>query len=290
MTGFGRGDATGERAVVSVEARSVNHRHLDVAFKMPRALHALESDARQLVQRRLERGRVDVHVSVTPAVAQASQELTVDVALARQYVTLGQRLAEELGLDPLANLEWILERPGVVGVADATVLAPDAVKPLLAEALRAALDELNARREAEGSALAEQLRTLHEALVTEVSRMAACAPAAVARREARLRERLAALLSDATIDEGRLLAEVAIWAEKTDVAEELTRLHVHLEHFALMLKEGGALGRPLDFLSQEMHREINTIAAKADDLELSQSAIAAKGMLEKVREQAQNLE
>jgi len=115
-------------------------------------------------------------------------------------------------------------------------------------------------------------------------------PAAVARREARLRERIRALLGETPIDQARILGEVAIWAEKTDVREELTRLRAHLEQCALVLAQGGAVGRPLDFLIQELNREVNTIASKADDLEVSQAALAAKGLIEKMREQVQNLE
>jgi uncharacterized protein (TIGR00255 family) len=290
MTGFGRADVPGERVVLSVEARSVNHRHLDITFKMPRVLHALESDARRIVQERIERGRVEVHVSMAPVGGLPAQMLTVDVPLARQYVDVGRRLAGELGLESPVKLEWILDRPGVVRTEDPEALATDTVEPLFREALTRALTELSVRRETEGEILAAALRTLHESLVAALTSMASRAPESTARREGRLRERLWSLLAETAVDETRILAEVAIWAEKTDITEELTRLRAHLEQFALMLKEGGALGRPLDFLIQEMNREINTIAAKADDLALTQAAVAAKGLLEKVREQAQNLE
>ena len=274
MTGFGRAQVAGDKALVSVEARSVNHRHLDIALKLPR-LAALESNARRLIQERLERGRIDVSVSVTPVAGEASQQVLIDAPLARAYAEAGRRLAVELALSEAATLEWILEQ---------------ALWPTLEDALAKALAELIERREAEGEALAGALRTLHETLVLEVERITARVPVATARRQERFRERFTALLGTHAFDESRVLTEVAIWAEKTDIAEELTRLRAHLEQFALMLKDGGPVGRPLDFLIQEMNRELNTIASKADDLELSQSAIAAKGLLEKVREQVQNLE
>ena len=131
---------------------------------------------------------------------------------------------------------------------------------------------------------------LHEQLVGEVERMAARVPEALARHQTRLRERLRALLGEVTLDEGRLAMEVALWAEKTDISEELARLKAHLEQSLKLLREGGSIGRTLDFLIQEMNREVNTVASKADDLDLSQAAIAAKGILEKLREQIQNLE
>jgi uncharacterized protein (TIGR00255 family) len=141
-----------------------------------------------------------------------------------------------------------------------------------------------------GAALAVELRALHASLAATVEQVAARLPVALARRTERLRERMRALLGDALVDEGRLATEVAVWAERTDIGEELARLRAHLEQFALTLDKGGPVGRPFDFLLQEMNREVNTVAAKADDLDLSQAAIAAKGVLEKLREQVQNLE
>jgi uncharacterized protein (TIGR00255 family) len=290
MTGFGRAQVAGETIAISVEIRSVNHRHLDVALKLPRGLAPLESEARRLIQAKLERGRVDVAVAMTPVPGEVAAHVLLDVPLARAYLDLGRRLAAELAILTSPTLEWLLERPGVLRVEEPEPQAAETVWPLLEHALAAALAELIARREAEGEALAADLRRLHEALVQEVAHMLARAPSAEARRHGRLRERLQALLDGRPFDEARVLTEVAIWAEKADISEELTRLRAHLEQMALMLKDGGAVGRPLDFLIQEMNREANTVAAKADDLELSQSAIAAKGLLEKVREQVQNLE
>ena len=290
MTGFGRAEVAGERVVVAVEAKSVNHRHLDVVFKMPRSLNALETEARRLVQERLERGRVEVHVSVTPTASTVSRNVTLDVPLARAYVDVGRRLGDELAMPDGPSLAWVLERPGVVRLEDAEALPAEDEWPVVAEALRQSVADLLARRETEGEALAAHLRTLHEALIAEVERVASRLPAAAARREERLRERIQRLVGEAAFDQTRVLTEVAIWAEKSDIAEELARLGSHLEQFALMLKDGGAIGRPLDFLIQELNREINTIGSKADDVEISQAVMAAKGILEKVREQVQNLE
>src|SRR5205809_302960 len=211
MTGFGRAEASGESIAVTVEARSVNHRHLDVALRLPRAFAPPERAARP---------------------------------------------------------PW----------------------PLLAEALGRALDELVARRTAEGDRLADALRTLHAELTAAVAAVAARAPVTAARREERLRERLRVLLAETAIDEARIVTEAAIWADKSDVTEELARLRAHLAEFTLLLDKGGPVGRPLDFLLQELNREVNTVASKADDLEMSQAALAAKGVLEKIREQVQNLE
>jgi uncharacterized protein (TIGR00255 family) len=184
----------------------------------------------------------------------------------------------------------VLERPGVVELTDAPPVAPAAVWPLVAEAVSRALDELIDRRGTEGAALVSELRALGGALGASLDQMTARAPVASARREERLRERMAALLAGVDVDESRIATEVAVWATKTDVTEELARLRVHLEEFGLMLDKGGSVGRQFDFLIQEMNREVNTVASKADDLDLSQAALGAKGLLEKIREQVQNLE
>jgi uncharacterized protein (TIGR00255 family) len=290
MTGFGRGEASGESIAVTVEVRSVNHRHLDIAVRLPRALAALELDVRRLVQGRLERGRVDIAVQLTPLTGAATQRVQVDAALAREYVARARALAMELGLDGAPNLAWLLEQPGVVRLEDPEPIEPAAPWPLLAEALGRALDELVARRTAEGDRLAEALRTLHAELTTNVQLVAVRAPATTARREDRLRDRLRALLAETAIDQSRIVTEAAVWADKSDVTEELARLRAHLAEFTLLLDKDGPVGRPLDFLIQELNREINTVASKADDLEMSQAALAAKGVLEKIREQVQNLE
>jgi uncharacterized protein (TIGR00255 family) len=291
MTGFGRAEVPGDRVAAAVEAKSVNHRHLDVVIKMPRAFSAFESEARRLVQERLDRGRVEIHVSITPTAARSAHSVNLDVPLARAYAEIAYRLGDELTMTGGPSLSWILERPGVVRLEEAEEMRPGEEDwPVVAEALRKAVAELQARRETEGEALAAQLRSLHEALVAEVGRIAARLPEVAARREERFRERVQKLAGEIGVDQSRILTEIAVWAEKSDVAEELARLGSHLEQFALMLKDGGAIGRPLDFLIQELNREVNTIGSKADALEISQSVMAAKGILEKVREQVQNLE
>jgi len=293
MTGFGRAEVRGDTLVVSVEARSVNHRHLDVGLRLPRALAAMELDARRLVAGRLERGRVDVTVQVAPVSAQFTQRVLVDAALAREYVARARTLGVELAdLDVRGDvaLDWVLERPGVLRLEEPE--PADAVVPwaMLEQALGRALDELVERRVAEGQRLAHELRTLHSELATIVEAMATRAPAGVRRREERLRERLASLLGASGVDEARILTEAAVWSDKADIAEELTRLRAHLAELALVLDKDGPVGRSLDFLLQELGREVNTVASKADDLELSQAALAGKGLLEKMREQVQNLE
>src|SRR6266550_4338821 len=185
MTGFGRAEVSGESNAVTVEARSVNHRHLDVALRLPKSLASLELDARRLVQNRLERGRVDVNVQLRPLAGAATQRVQVDATLAREYVARARALAMELGLEGAPNLAWVLERPGVVRLEEPEPVEPAAPWALLAEALGRALDELVARRSAEGDRLADALRTLHAELTAAVAAVAARAPVTAARREER---------------------------------------------------------------------------------------------------------
>jgi uncharacterized protein (TIGR00255 family) len=290
MTGYGRAEVSGARLALSVECKSVNHRHLDIALKLPRALGALEADARRLIQSAVARGRIDVSVSLNPIEAGSLTSLSVDVAVARGYVEVARQLAEELNLQGGPTLGWLLEQPGVIAREAEPVLSAEETWPLLEQATSRALVELQVRREAEGAALAKDLLAFHEGLSAHVEAIAARAPAAMERRAVRLRARIQALLGESVLDEGRLATEVAMWAEKTDISEELARLRAHLDQFALLLQVDGSVGRTVDFLAQEMNREVNTVGSKADDLEISQAVIAAKSLLEKLREQAQNIE
>jgi uncharacterized protein (TIGR00255 family) len=291
MTGFGRAEGASDAFLVTVEARSVNHRHLDVALRLPRALAALEAQLRKLVASRLDRGRVDVSVQLAPHPERAAPRVVVDPVLARDYTAQARALGRELGLTADVSLAWLLDRPGVLTVVEELEPPePTALWPVLEDAASRAIALLIIQRATEGTALGAELRALLADFEQEVERAAAHAPAAAARREERLRERLRALVSDLGIDESRILIEAAAWAEKTDVTEELTRLRAHLTQVRAMLEKGGPVGRQLDFVIQELGREINTLGSKADDLDVSQAVIAAKGLLEKMREQIQNLE
>ena len=290
MTGYGRAEIAGARLSLSVECKSLNHRHLDVALKLPRALSSLELDARRVIQGVVHRGRVEVTVSVAPADGAPASGLAVDMAQARAYVAVARRVGDDLKLGGELQLQWLLEQPGVLSREEQTSLSPEDGWPLLHDALTKALGELRARREAEGAALGHELHVLLATLGEHVGVMVGRGPAALERKQQRLRERVQALLGSQPLDEGRLATEVAMWAEKSDITEEVARLHAHMGEFTRLLDEGGPVGRTLDFLIQEMNREVNTVGAKADDLELSQAAIAAKSTLEKLREQVQNIE
>jgi len=290
MTGYGRAEATGPRTILTVECKSVNHRHLDVSLKLPRGLGGFESDARRLIQAAVQRGRIDVSATVTPAEGTVLNPLTVNIAQAREYADAARKLADALDLADGPSLGWVMGQSGVLTREEQTPLPPEDAWTLLERALSAALAELVERRETEGTALAQELAGLGSVLAGYVDTVARRAPAAVERRAARLRERMQAMLAGVELDPVRLATEVAVWADKTDVSEELARLRAHLAQLTALLAGDGPVGRMLDFLIQEIHREVNTIGSKADDLEISQAVIAAKSALEKMREQVQNLE
>ena len=290
MTGFGRAEVSTDLCSITVEARSVNHRHLDPSIRLPRALAGFEPGVRRALGQRLERGRVDVNVQLGPGTGSSAQRIVVDTALASEYADRARTLATELGLSGDVSLEWLLGRGGVIRTEEAEPADGEALGPILETALGRALEALVEQRTIEGAALEAALRALAVELTRHVEMLAVRAPAGAARREQRLRERIKGLIEVANIDETRILTEAAMWAERSDVTEELARLRSHLDQLGGILDKGGPVGRPLDFLLQELNREVNTVASKADDLELSQTAIAAKGVLEKMREQVQNLE
>jgi uncharacterized protein (TIGR00255 family) len=290
MTGYGRAEMASPRLSLSVECKSLNHRHLDIALKLPRTLSALELDARRIIQAAVQRGRIEISVSVAPVEGAPSTNLVVNLPQARAYVDVARRLGDHLKLGGELALQWLLEQPGVISREEQTPVSTEEGWPLLHDGLAKALAELCGRREAEGAALDKELRALLATMGEHVGVVAARGPLALERKQQRLRERIQALLAGTPLDEGRLATEVAMWAEKSDVTEELARLRSHMGEFARLLDEGGAVGRTLDFLIQEMNREVNTVGSKADDLELSQAAIAAKSTLEKLREQVQNIE
>jgi uncharacterized protein (TIGR00255 family) len=290
MTGYGRAESTGARTLLTVECKSVNHRHLDVSLKLPRVLVAFEADARRLIQASVQRGRVDVSTTVTTAEGTVLNPLTVNVAQAREYADAARRLSEALDLSDGPSLGWVMGQPGVLTREEQVALSADEAWPLLEKALAGALAMMVERRETEGAALARELTGLRAVLTDHVDAVARRVPAAVERRAARLTERMRAMLDGAELDQARLAAEVAVWADRTDVSEELARLRAHLTQLAALLDGDEPVGRTLDFLIQEINREVNTIGSKADDLEISQAVIAAKATLEKMREQVQNIE
>lgn len=290
MTGRGTGAAAGRLARVEVELSSVNRKQLDVDVGLPRFLAAYESRVLETVQGRLSRGRVSGDVRVTWAEAAQAAGAKVDLGLARAAVGALRAAAKKLDLPDDLKASALLALPGLVafehGERDL-----EALWPTVRQALEAALAKLQAMRKKEGAALGRDLRMRLGILRKLAREIAARAPGVAETYRANLLKRIAAALpgSDLAADD-RLLKEVALFADKADVTEELVRIDSHFRQAEDALKAGGVVGRALDFLVQEMGREINTIGSKANDAEIARRVVAAKAELERFREQVQNVE
>ncbi|WP_238392628.1 YicC/YloC family endoribonuclease [Paenibacillus antri] len=288
MTGYGHDSRSAGNLTFTVDMRSVNHRYSEVACRLPREWSHMEDRLRRLVLARVKRGRVDVSVTVERA-ADAPRQAAVDWALASAYVDAARQLAERFSLsDGRPSARELLAAPGVWRVAEDA--PPDDAGDRLLECAESALAQLVAMREAEGRYLAEDAAGKLTAVGAAVERMRALAPAVADEYRERLRERIASALGAAPVDEQRLAAEIAYFAERSAIDEELTRLGSHAAQFAELLTSGEPVGRKLDFLLQEMNREANTIGSKANHAALSALAVDVKAELEKLREQSQNFE
>lgn len=298
MTGFGRASLTHGDSTYVVEIRAVNHRYLDLKIRLPRELASLEPGVRAAVTQRIARGRVDVNVGTggdddTPR----AHAVAVDQALARSVLRAHQALAAQLGIPLRLDTGDLCAVPGVLVPVVEEVGGPELAAAVLA-GVGSAADALVAMRLAEGVALAAELGRRLDAVAELRGRIAERAPEQGRlyrlRVEARLRELLATL--DVAADQSRILHEVGIFAERVDIAEEVARLDSHVAQARGWLSGGEpvaseeGVGRRMDFLCQEMHREANTIGSKIQDLELSQRVIALKAELERLREQVQNVE
>lgn len=291
MTGYGRGEATGDGLTITVELRSVNNRYLDCSVKMPRAYIFAENSLKERVQARVGRGKVDLFVG---AVHTAGDDLavTVNEPLARAYMdalgTLGalgagSPIRREYSVTDLARF------PDVLTVEKKEEDA-EGVKALLLRALDAALDDFDTMREREGAKLAEDILGRAETISQLTGKVEERAPVLAGEYRARLTAKLQEVLGNTQIDENRILTEAAIYADKVAVDEETVRLRSHLSQLHQMLEQGGAVGRKLDFLIQEFNREANTIGSKCNDTELARVVVDIKAEIEKIREQVQNLE
>jgi uncharacterized protein (TIGR00255 family) len=287
MTGFGGATSFEADVQVRVEARSVNHRYLQLKVKLPPDLSALEGDIEAAVRKVLERGAVTLSVSVEGG---ASAAVRIDRELAQRYLTEVEALAQSLGLEGRPRLETILGLPGVVGtLADPGLRERES--RLLRSAVSEALADLVAMREREGAALEEDLRANAAAVAREAARIEKRMPKVVREHHKKLRQRMQELLGGQTkLGPSELPRELALLADRMDVGEELARLASHLGQWTGLLDKGGAIGRQLDFLVQEMLREANTIGSKCNDAEVAHSVVEVKTRIERLREQVQNVE
>lgn len=288
MTGFGRGSADGADFQLSVEISSVNRKQLDIGVTLARDLQSLEPVVRKLVQQSADRGRITAKV-VVERVAGNDCQVKTDTELFGQYQRALAELLATNERDVKLDAGEILRLPGVLTVEEASADADDLTAPLEA-ATRQAIDVWNAMRATEGKHLADDLRRRLQVVAAEVAAIADRSPEVVSYYRNVLQERIANAEVDVPLDDPRLVTEVALFADRCDISEETTRLRSHFEKFTALLEGTDPCGRPIDFLLQEMHREVNTIGSKANDAQIAQSVVTCKTELEKIREQVQNIE
>ena len=287
MTGYGRGDADYAGAKFSVELNSVNRKQSDIVMNLPRDLAALEPRIRQAINEKISRGRMNVLVVMHQGENGAA--LALDTALARSYHDAMLTLQKELSAPGEITIGTILQAPGVMRSPEQSIDADEAW-PVVQRALGTALSELIKMREREGKHLAKDLIHRLKTLRAEIKEIRKLYPDVVKKYRAVLRERLEKAGLDLPLDDERLLKEVTIFADRSDISEELTRLESHLAQFAHHLRKNEPVGRTLEFITQEIFRELNTLGAKSNDAGISQHVVACKSELEKIREQIQNLE
>lgn len=290
MTGHGRGESVQGGFKVTVEVASVNRKQSEIAVHLPREIEALEPRVREEANQRVSRGRLTVKVSTHAAEGAGTGRFRLNVPLAKAYARELGRLSKELKLAGPITLDTLVRAPGVLQTGD-DLADCDASWPPVRKALDKALSALVKMREREGAHLAKDLRQRIALIRQSVERVKKQAPEVLTRFREQLRERVRnAGLETPPVDDERLLKEIVFFADRSDISEELTRLESHFQQFEDCLKSPEPVGRTLDFLSQEMGREINTIGAKANDSVISREVVILKSELEKFREQVQNVE
>ena len=289
MTGYGRARETLNKRDITVEVRSVNNRYLDCTVKMPRMYAFAEDAVKQLVQKRVSRGKVDVFVTVDASAADVAK-VTVNRELAAQYAAALGELAELCG--PTAyklTPETLARFPDVLTVTKADEDL-ESVSADLCAVLEEALEAYNAMRAVEGKKLAEDIANRLDAIEAYTGQVEQRSPQTVAEYRAKLTARMQEVLQSATVDPQRILTEAAIYADKVAVDEETVRLRSHVAQLRTMLQSDEPMGRKMDFLIQEVNRESNTIGSKCSDVAIAQVVVGLKAEVEKMREQVQNVE
>ena len=288
MTGFGKGEYKADGIEISVEVKTVNNRYLDVVIKSPKIFNAYEEIIRSAVRERITRGHLDVFVNYIDK-RERPKSLYVDAGAAAGYCAAAKKLKDLFpGLADDFTLTALMRSPDVVRQEE-TQGADEALLSALQAALCKALDNLNAMRKKEGEKLSDDMLSRMDAVEKLVDEISARAPLVAAQYKSKLEERMKEILNGAAYDEARLLTEVAVFTDKANIDEELTRLRSHIAQFRNICREE-RVGRKLDFLLQEFNRECNTVCSKSNDLKVTDCGLALKNEIEKIREQVQNVE
>lgn len=288
MTGFGRCEIAENNRKFTVEMKSVNHRYLDVNIKMPKKLNFFESAIRSELKNYISRGKVDIFITYEDF-SENNSSVRYNKELAEEYLTYLRKMAEDFGLDDDIRVSTLSKYPEIFTMEEQTVDEDELWKELQ-KVIQGASEMFVQTRIVEGEHLRDDLIEKLDGMLKLVDFISERSPQIITEYKNKLEEKVRELLADTAVDEGRLLTEVTIFADKVCVDEEIVRLRSHIETTKKTLMDGGSIGRKLDFIAQEMNREANTILSKANDLEISNCAIELKTEIEKVREQIQNIE
>lgn len=288
MTGFGRSKSEDGGRRLTVEIKSVNHRFLDINIRMPRTLLFAEDNIRGLIKKKLSRGRVDIFINYTEVLGE-DKKAVVDIGLFRSYIKAAREAAALAGVNDDLALSHIIKIPDIISVeeepADEYLL-----KDILSQAVNGAVDALIDMRSREGAELKKSIEECIETLSGVCEKIEERNIRIAGEYADKLKKRVNELLLGFDIDEARFATEVALMADRADITEETVRLRAHIGQIEQTLQGGGAAGRKLDFLVQELNREINTIGSKSYDTGISGLVVEAKSLIEKIREQIQNIE
>ena len=290
MTGFGDARLQDERLSASVEVRAVNNRYLKVMIKCPEVYAGLEGDIERTVRDSISRGTVNVAVRVDRL--WSADEFALNAVALKSYWSQLQAAARELSAPPPAEMGYLLMAPGVVAGETARSVDLKADGEIIQKLLKQALDKLHGFRVDEGRSMERELNENVREIATRLVEVQKLAPQVVSEYRAKLLERVRQLLADSGVPvaEPDLIREVSIFSDRSDINEEITRLRSHLDQFAAFVREPASAGRKLDFLSQEMNREVNTIGSKANNVEIARCVVEMKAAIEKIREILQNVE
>ena len=288
MTGYGRGEAQGLSKQFTVEIKSVNHRYLEVFIRQPRQYAMLEENIRRFVQKFIQRGRVDVFIKVEE-LGEQKPEIKVDKEIAVAYYESLKDLADNLQISPDINVFQLVSLPEVIKLEEVEEDL-EQVWQILQKALIQGLEQLVEMRKTEGESLKNDLLKRIDLLQKLSEQIYQRSPLVVEEYRQKLQNRIKELLTDYELDEQRLNQEIVYFADKSNITEEIIRLRSHFQQFTKSMALDEPVGRKLDFLVQEMNREMNTIGSKANDMEIGQLVVEGKSELEKIREQVQNIE
>ena len=289
MTGYGKAEYKDELITLSVEIKTVNNRFLDVSYKYPRSFTPLQEGIRSALSKHVSRGKVDVYVNYRKKSDEASS-FEFDEALATNYVQVAKFLKKKFpSLKNDFTVSSLMKIQDIICVKQEE-LNLEEISPILFETVEKASENLNAMRLFEGEKLKADMLARVKEIEETVSKIKTRAPLVASEYLKRLNEKVSSLLQGQSIDEARILQEVAIFADKSNIDEELTRLSSHIEQFRSICESNGEVGKKLDFLVQEFNRESNTVCSKSNDIEVTENALKLKCEIEKIREQIQNIE